>query len=178
MNIKGLIAGAVITVVVGGTAYTVNQTDVVNNFATDTGLTQQQAEQYVSNVTEDDLIPYDELGSDYIEEGQLISDSAAQVDCVNYEYEWESSTLTCEEGKSQMSKLGKNSILLGRAYIKLGSDSASEIDISTTIRRLDQLNIDYDSAIVSKYFSQAEIDETMQTHSYNKAVLKAVLDGM
>jgi hypothetical protein len=44
MNIKEAVIGTIITVVIGGTAYSINQVDVVNNFAEDTGLTQQQAE--------------------------------------------------------------------------------------------------------------------------------------
>lgn len=177
MSIKEAAVGTVVTIVIGGTAYTINQTDVINNFADDTGLTQQQAEQYVNEVNEDELVPYGELGSDYINDGQEVRNIATQTDCVNYEYEWESTTLSCEKGKAQLDKIGKDSISLGKAYKKLGSDSASRDDISTTIGLIDKLNSDYEFDIVSKLLDQATVDDVKKSNSYNKAVLKAALEN-
>ena len=50
MAVKEAIFGTILTVVIGGAAYTVNKEDVVDNFADDTGLSQQQAEEYVDSV--------------------------------------------------------------------------------------------------------------------------------
>lgn len=177
MSIKEVAVGTVATIVIGGTAYTINQADVVNNFADDTGLTQQQAEQYVNEVDESDLVSYSELGSDYIDEGQEVRNIAAQTDCLNYEYEWESATLSCKKGKTQLNKIGKDSILLGRAYKKLDSDSASKNDISRTIKLIDDLNAGYELDIVSRILDSATIDEVKKTNSYNKAVLEATLES-
>lgn len=175
MSIKEIVVGTVVTLVIGGTAYTVNQTDVINNFADDTGLTQQQAEEYVKQVDEDDLVPYDKLGADFVDDGQYVLDAVEQMDCVNYQYEWETATLTCEAGKLQMAKLGHDEISLGNAYITLASDSATTSDIATTVGFIDDVNADFNLEIVVKLLDPALIDEAKKSNSYNKATLQAAL---
>lgn len=175
MSIKEVVAGGIITLVIGGTAYTVNQADVVNNFANDTGMSQQQAEEYVGNVKEEDLVPYDEIGNDYITSGKELLSEANGIDCVNYEYEWQTSTLSCEDGKAHLIKTGNDEVSLGESYVTLASAAASEADISTTIQRIDQLNTDYAGEIINKLYETASINEIKQTNSYNKATLQAAL---
>jgi hypothetical protein len=170
-------AGLGITLVIGGTVYTINQEDVVNNFAEDTGLTQQQAEQYVNSVGEEDLVAYDKLGSDFIEDGNEILSGATDIDCVNYDYEWVSVTLTCEQGKAQLIKIGNDEILLGNAYKKLDTDTANSADISNTIGRIDAVNADYDFEIVKKILDFSQISESKKSNSYNKATLQAALNS-
>lgn len=177
MSIKEVIVGGVITVVIGGTAYTVNQADVVNNFASDTGLTQQQAEEYVNGVKEDELVSYDQLGDDYLATGKDTHAVANEIDCVNYEYGWESSTLTCDQGKADLIKTGDSEILLGQAYKKLHDASASKTDMTTTMQRIDTLNADYGTEVISKFMDQAILDEVLKTNSYNKALIKAAFDS-
>jgi len=174
---RGLITGTVVTILIGGTVFTVSQTDIIQNFAEDTGLTQEQAEQYINAIPENELATFDQVGSDFIVEGQEILNIANEIDCVNYEYEWESTTLSCFEGKTQLDKLARDTNSLGQAYIKLGSDSASEDDISATIRLIDQLNSDYQFEIVSFILDWSTIDETKKANSYNKALLKSALES-
>lgn len=176
MSVKELAVGAVATVIIGGTAYTVNQADVVDNFAEDTGLTQEEAEQYVGQVDEDELVSFEEVGSELLNDGQEMVATADQIDCANYEYEWESATLSCEEGKTQIHEIGSREISLGRAYKKLDTDSASKDDISSTIRLIDELNSSYDFEITEIILDQSALDEIKKTNSYNKAYLKAALD--
>jgi len=172
-----LITGAIITIVIGGTAFTVSQANIVKHFADDTGLTQQQAEEYVSGIKDEDLASFDEVGSDYIDEGQQLVGNASEIDCVNYKYEWESAGLTCYTGKAQLSRIGNDEIALGQSYIKLGSDSASKEDISKTIEFIDKFNSDFDLSIVSNIYNRSEIDEIKKTNSFNKALLKATLES-
>ncbi len=176
MSIKDLVIGSVVSVVIGGTAYTVSQADVVTNFASDTGMSQQQAEEYVNGVGEDDLVPYDELGADYVRQGQELLTTSSQIDCVNYEYEWETSELTCEAGKAQLYTTGNDEVSLGNAFKKLATDSATKGDISYTISFLNKLNGDYELGIVSTTSDRATVDEAKKSNSYNKAVLQAALD--
>jgi hypothetical protein len=84
MAVKEAIFGTILTVVIGGAAYTVNKEDVVDNFADDTGLSQQQAEEYVDSVGEEDLVPYSELGAGYVKDGNDVLSSADEIDCANY----------------------------------------------------------------------------------------------
>jgi hypothetical protein len=172
-----IITGTIITLIIGGATYTINQADVAKYLAEDTGLTQEQAEQYISDVEEDELIPYTQLGSDFIEDGQAILEMAADIDCVNYEYEWESINLTCYAGKTQLSKLGRDEIALGQAYKKLGSDSASEVDIHKTIRLIDVLNNDMDLNVIREIYHPSDITEIKKTNSFNKALLQAALES-
>ncbi len=174
---KDLIKGGIITLVIGGSVFTFSQADVVKNFAKDTGLTQEQAEQYVSEISEDQLISFEELGSDFIDAGQELRNIALEIDCVNYEYEWESSLLSCSQGKRQLDIIINNLILLGQAYIKLNSDSASEADIASAILLIDQLNSSYKFEIISNILDQNIIDEVIKTNFYNKAILKTALES-
>ena len=177
MGIRELVGSAVLTLVIGGTVYTVNQADVVDNFASDTGLTQEQAKEYVEGVGEDDLVPYEDLGGYYIDDGEYLVRGAQGIDCLNYEYEWESTFLSCPTGKYQLERIGNDEIELGQAYIKLGSDSASKEDISRTISLLDRVNQNLNLEIIKQYLDYATITEEKRVNSYNKATLQAVLDS-
>lgn len=177
MGLKKLITGALATIIIGGSAYTVSQTDIVNNFADDTGMTQEQAEEYVNNINENELTSFNELGDSLISDSKVALDTVNQIDCVNYEYEWQSSTLTCEGGKSQLREISENERLLGTAYIKLNTDSASKEDIEKAIEYIDKLNLSYSLEIVGKVLDDATINESKQSNSYNKAILKAALDS-
>lgn len=176
-NIKSIVTGTIITLIVGGTAYTISQEDVAKNFANDSGLTQEQAEQYINAIPEDELVSWNEIGSQYVVESQELVDVATEIDCENYEYEWESATLSCIKGKGQMEKLGRDSKLLGQAYIKLGSDSASTYNMSETIKFIDQLNSDYSLEIVRFMLDSSTIDELKKTNLYNKSLLKTILES-
>lgn len=177
MGIKEIVAGGVVTIVIGGTAYTVNQQDVVNNFANDTGLSEQQATDYVNNVKEEDLVEYDVLGKSYIDGGEGYLATAKDIDCENYEYEWQSSTLSCPVGKQQLAELGNDEISLGESYVRLAAPDASKTDINSTISLLSEVNSNYDLEIVGNILDKAEIDEITNTNSYNKALLEAALQS-
>jgi len=176
-NIKNIVIGTIVTIIIGGTAYSVNQADIVKNFADDTGLTKEQAEQYIKEIPEEELVAWGELGSYTINNGQELLKMAKEIDCINYEYEWELLTSSCAEGKSQITKLARDWISLGQSYIKLNSDSASESDIRETIQLIDQVNSDFQFEIISGALDQPTIDEERRANSYNKATLKAVLDS-
>lgn len=177
MKGKGGIITGIITLVIGGTVFSISKTDIAKNFSKDTGISQQEAEQYVEKVTEDDLVPYDKLGSDFVSDGQDILNSASDIDCVNYSYEWETDSLSCEKGKSQVKSLGNSEIALGKAYTTLASESASTEDISSVIRLIDRLNVDLKSEIVIQILGYPTIDELRKTNSYNRAVLQTALDS-
>lgn len=178
-NIKGTIIGTIVTIIIGGAAYNVNQGDIVKNFADDAGLTKEQAEQYIKEIPEENLATWSEIGSEFVNEGQGLLKISNEIDCINYEYEWESFALPCSEGKAQLAKLSRGWILLGQSYIKLSLDSATENDIKETIRLIDQVNSDLELEFISiivDVVDQSTIDETKTTNLYNKALLKTVLD--
>jgi|SRR5680860_257563 len=174
-SIKGIVTGAVITLIIGGTAYNINQEDVIQNFADDTGLTQEQAELYINEISEENLETFSVIGSDFVNKSQGLLIMANEIDCINYEYDWESVTLSCLEGKSQFNKLAKNASSLGYAFKKLDSDSASKEDIAETIRLIDQLNTDYELEISYILWDRSTINEAKKANSYNKSILKAAL---
>lgn len=172
-----LIKGGIATLIIGGTIFTFSQTDVVKNFSEDTGLTQEQAEQYINEIDEDELTSFDEIGMNLIEEGEQLLDVASEIDCFNYEYEWESSSISCQTGKNQLNKTGNDSILLGQSYIKLSAESASEDDMYEAISLIDQLNSDYRFEMINVIWGVELIDESINTNSYNKAILKTALES-
>ncbi|MFA6944258.1 MAG: hypothetical protein WC220_00025 [Pedobacter sp.] len=174
---KGGIITGVITLVIGGTVFSLSKADIAKNFSKDTGMSQQQAEQYVENINKDDLVSYDKLGSDMSSDGQDILDLSSKLDCENYTYDWEIVSLSCKEGRSQLVKLGNDEISLGKAYIALASDSASENDMSLAINLIDKVNSDLDLEIIDQLLDRSAIDETKKTNSYNKALLQTALDS-
>jgi hypothetical protein len=176
-NIKGAITGGIITLIIGGTAFTFSQQDVVNNFASETGLTQEQAEQYVNSIPEEELVSWEELGSALVDESKETHVLGADIDCDNYEYEWESATLTCSQGKAQLQRIANTEQSLGQAFLKLDSDSASEEDMRMTIELLDQMNAAYQLEIGRAVFESDALDEIIMTNTYNKSILKAALES-
>lgn len=176
-NIKNIVTGGVITLVIGGTAFTFSQQAVVDNFAEDTGVTQEEAAQYVDKALEEELFPFAEVGADFINYSKETFVLANDIDCENYEYEWESTTLTCIDGKTQLEKIANSEQMLGQAYIKLSSDNASESDTLEAIKYIDQLNSDYDLEIYSVYYTDEGINEMKMTNSFNKSLLKASLES-
>lgn len=170
------IAG-IITLIIGGTVYSVSQSDVVSNFSAETGMSQKEAEAYVENIPEDELVPFDVLGEELIIDGQEVLALAAEIDCVNYYYEWETDSLSCDEGKSQFRQFGEGEIALGQAYQVLSSDSASKDDIRAVIWHLDKMNENYNLEIIVKLMDYADRDEAIKTNLYNKALLQAALQS-
>ncbi len=174
---KGGIIGGIITLIIGGTVFSVSQTDIAKNFSKDTGVSQKEAEEYVKNVKEEDLVSFDKLGESYISDGQDILKIASEIDCTNYYYKWETNTLSCPQGKSQLESLGNNEIALGKGYTTLNSQSASKEDMASVIKLIDKVNLNLKSEVVQQLLDFATIDENQKTNSYNKALLQAALDS-
>lgn len=177
MSIKELVVGGVITLTIGGSAYSFSQADVATNLAEDTGMTQQEAEQYVGQVQEEDLVSYNEVATSYIDSGQEFINYAAEIDCVNYEYGWESTALTCAAGKYQLEKIGRDEVALGESYRILDTSTASTSEIRNTVRLLDLANSNYKFEILSNLYDPAAIEEFSNTNSYNKAILNSALES-
>ncbi len=166
-----------ITLIIGGTVYTVSQSDIVSNFSDETGMSQQEAQRYVESIPEDELVPFEELGSEFIVDGQEILSIVSEIDCVTYFYEWETDTLSCDEGKSQLRQFAESEIALGEAYKVIGSETASTEDIQTVIWLIDRVNDNYSLDIINELLEYSEIDESIKTNLYNKALLQAALDS-
>lgn len=123
------------------------------------------------------MVAYDKLGSDFVSDGQDILNSSRKIDCINYTYEWETSTLSCEKGRSQLTMLGNNEIALGKAYIVLASETASREDMSKVISLIDSLNADFNFEIVRYMLKPQDIDEMKKANSFNKALLQSALES-
>jgi hypothetical protein len=176
-NLKNIIVGGAITLLIGGTAYTFTQEDVVNNLSKETGLTEQQATDYVNSISEEDLATWDEIGNDYITESGKTLVIAADIDCDAYEYEWESPTLTCTQGKAQLEQIAATEKATGEAYVRISVDTATEDDIRKVIEMIDKLNADYDLEIMEGAYEDAVLQDIKMSNSYNKSLLKAALES-
>lgn len=140
-------------------------------------MSQQQAEDYVNSISDDDMAPFDEIGASFVDDGNDIIDSARQIDCTNYVYEWETEILTCQQGKSQLYEVGNDEVSLGRAYEKLTENNSDRSDVLVVIPLIDKLSSDYNFPIVAKLLDAATIDESRKTNAYNKSVLQATLQS-
>jgi hypothetical protein len=173
----GKVIAGIITLIIGGTVYSVSQVDVASIFSEESGVSQMEVEEYVENIPDDELVSFDELALEIISYGQDILKIASEIDCVTYYYEWETETFSCEEGKSQLKTIGDSEIELGKAYQVLSSESASTGDIYSAMRLIDRVNENYDLEIYLELLDYSEIDEAIKTNLYNKALLQAVLDS-
>lgn len=172
---KGAIGG-IITLVIGGTSFAVSKTDIVDNFARETGMSQQEAQQYVEN-SQKNMVSFSEVGASLTKEGEEINSTSAKLDCANYEYDWESSDLSCSQGKTQLSTIGRNEVELGDCYQALGTDlgSAAKDKISECIEDVDRLNASYELPVATKILDSKTIRDGKNTNSFNKSVLQAAL---
>ena len=176
-TIKNIAIGGAVTLLVGGTAFTFSQQDVVDNFASETGLSQEQAEQYINDIPDEELVSFDELGEWYISESDITTSIAAEIDCVLYEYDWETPTLTCPGAKKQMEEMATAERATGESYVVLARDSADESDIRVTVAALERLNRSYDQPVAAIVFDEPAIEEMRFTNSYNKSLLTAALES-
>lgn len=173
------IVGGVITLAIGGTVYTVSQTDVTNNFSKNTDLTQQQAQQYINNIPKSDITSFTNAGQELIDDGNSIQNTQSQIDCDNYTYDWESPTLTCLDGKSQLQSISNDEITLGNCYQALDTnlgDSATS-KISECISDIDTDNAAYKLPIAATLLDNKILMDLTNTNNYNKSVLQAALQS-
>ncbi len=172
------IVGGVVTLVIGGTAYTVSQTSVVNNFSKNTGMTQQQAQNYVHNA-QNNLQSFSKIGQSFVSDGNTILGEANQIDCNNYSYTWQTDTLGCTDGQNELQTIGNDEVTLGNCYISLGSDlgSASQSEINDCVNDIDSVNSDYNLPIATQLISSSDLSANKDTNIYNKSVLQAALQS-
>lgn len=173
------IIGGVITLIIGGTAFAVSQSDIVKNFSENTGMTQEQAQEYVNNISENDLDSFSSVGQSYIDDGNEMLSQASDIDCINYVYQWESSSLSCQTGKNQIQKMGNNEITLGNCYKALDTDlgDTARSKIGECISAIEKVISDYDLPIVTMFIDSKTITDTKNSNIYNKSVLEAALES-
>jgi hypothetical protein len=171
------IIGGVITLVIGGMVFSVTQADIVKNFSKETGLSQSEAQEYVDGVIKDELVSYDKVGAELIDDGKVILKSASEIDCVTYQYSWVSNTLSCLKGKAQLITLGNGEISLGNAYTILSSDNASKKDMTIVIDLIDKNNVNLSLEIVRFMLEPEKIAELRKINSFNKALLISALES-
>lgn len=175
---KDKIIGGAIAIVIGGSGFALSQSDIVNNFASETGMTTEQAREYVED-SQDDLDSFANIGKTFVEDGNSIISDAATIDCANYQYEWESTFLTCDDGKQQLQDIGAHHIALGNCYQALDTDLGDQAKpkMRECIGHIDQVNSDYDLPIMKANASASDITESKTTNSYNKSILKTALES-
>lgn len=171
------IIGGVVVLVIGGSTYAVSQTDVVNNFSKNSGMTQQQAQQYVNSIPKSDMASFSVIGKQLASDGNSILTEANGMDCVNYSYKWESPSLSCNDGQTQLQKVGNDEITLGNCLESLDSNlgSSGKNKISECISDIDTSVTDYDLPIVPLGLDSNTITDSRNTDIYNKSVLEAAL---
>lgn len=178
-DLKSKLVGGAVVLVLGGTGFAITQTDVINNFAKETGMTQEEAQKYADD-TSNDAASFSEVGDDFIKSGKDGDKFVAEIDCENYTYEWESADLSCLEGKKQLKTLAKNDTELGECFKALDEDlgASAKSKIQECIDEIDQNNQGYDqNSIAAKLYDSKTIEDTKKSNLYNKSILKTALDS-
>lgn len=173
---KDKIIGGAVVLLIGGTGFAVSQTDVVNNFANETGMSQAEAEQY-SKDAQKDLASFAEIGQDFIDMGNTDTAEAAKIDCANYSYDWESASIDCATGKSQLQTIGDHEVKLGDCYKALDTnlESAAKSKMRECMADIDTVNSDYELPISVALMKPEDIADLKKTNIYNKSILKTAL---
>lgn len=76
-------------------------------------MTQQESQQYIENISEDELISFYDLSASHITLGEEVFKIVREMDCENYQYDWETETLSCGLGMMQLTLFGGSNIELG-----------------------------------------------------------------
>lgn len=171
------IIGGVITLVIGGMVFSVSQKDLVKNFSKETGMSQEESQQYVDSIKEEDFVAYDKIGADKVTEGESIIKTIASIDCEKYTYEWETPTLSCSKAKAQFMATAKDEVALGKAYIVLSTSTATKADIRNVINLIEANNNDLNFEIINIMLDKKTIEEEKKINSYNKALLQTALES-
>jgi hypothetical protein len=174
-RIRRFIVGLLI-LVIGGTACSVGQKEIINNFSEETGMTKQESQQYIENIPEDELISFYELSEDHITAGQEVFKIVTELDCDNYQYEWETETLSCIKGLSQLTTFGVRNLDLGEIYKVLGTGYAFTKTYEEAIALIDLLNESLSSEILVAILGEKSIEEMITTNLYNKAILQTEVE--
>ena len=173
------IIGGVITLIIGVSIFAISESDIAKNFSDNTGMTQEQAEEYINDISEDELDSFSEIGQDFIDEGNLLVDGLGDIDCINYTYEWETSLLSCLDGKDQLQTMGNDVIRLGNCYKLLDTDlgDSAESKMSECISDIDRVNSNYTLPIATAILDTEDITDLVNTNIYNKSLLEAALES-
>jgi hypothetical protein len=86
-SITNIIIGGIITIIIGGVSYNVSKSDIVKKFSINTGMNEKQAEQYINAISENELVSWEEIGRQLIDDGALMVNLISEIDCLNYKYD-------------------------------------------------------------------------------------------
>ena len=172
------IIGGVIAVAIGGTTFAISQSNIVNKLSENTGLTQQEAQQYVDSIPESNLQSFATIGQDLVSDGKSILNTVSSIDCVQNTYQWETPSLDCADGKEQLQNIGNDEIELGNCYQTLDTNLGDTVKskISECIKDIDRVDSDYALPITDVLDSETKSDYK-NTNAYNKSVLQTALES-
>lgn len=173
---KKIVSGIVSVLVIGGVGYAISQSKLVDNFSKETGMSQQEAEEYVKNVKEEDLLGAKELGESYIRHSQETQKTNDEIDCATSTIDFaEDFGTDCVTVKAELTKLRRAEEKIGQAYIKLADDKADRTDTQNVINALDEYVAIIKKPIFSNIFTEESIDDLIKTTAYNKSLLVTAL---
>lgn len=175
--IKRVVGITIAILIVGGFTYTATQTDIFYTTASDSKSSEEIVQDTIKVKDTRELDIYNELGSSYIEDGEEVIAIANDMDCEKYTYEWESPTLKCDQGISQLTTFGNTEISVGEIFQKIALETATRAEIATAIAQIDKLNESYSDEIISYLLEESEITTNKQANANNKTALQSVLNG-
>ena len=173
------VIGGVIAMVIGGSAFAIGKSGVVSEFSRNTGLSQQQAQQYVNNIPKSDLVSFSKAGQSFIGDGNSILNQASNIDCLHYTYQWVTSTLSCQDGESQLQSAGNDEVTLGHCYVSLGTNlgNSAKSRMRECISDIDKVDLDYGLPVVTSILNNNESTTAKEANAYNKSVLQTALNS-
>ena len=169
--------GGVVAVVIGGTTFAVSQADVVNNLSTNTGMSQEQAQQYVNDIPQSELASFDKIGQSFIDDGNSVFEFLPSIDCVNYVYDWETPAMSCNDGKAQLLTVANDEIKLGKCFKALDTNlgNAAKAKITECLSDINTVDSDFNLPVVTTLLDSKSITESKNTNAYKKSVLQAAI---
>jgi hypothetical protein len=181
-NAKNLVIGGIITLIIGGLTYSFSRQDLIDNFTADTGLSQQQAEEFISSKLDEEGSSWEELGHEFSLASQSLQKIHNSIDCENLSSEEfliikEGVSLSCDEALEQIAQIANSAESVSVAYLKLSEDNVSRDDVRETVFYLDQFITDLDSPVLVPFISSSTIEDYKLSSSLNKSLLKTALEN-
>lgn len=156
--------------------YTVSLANTGNPSSSDSSDTKQITEAFLAELSAADRETYADLGAGYIEDGETVLGIAEGMDCKKYAYEWESSTLTCQQGVAQLAKFGETEVSIGKVFQKIASQETNRTELLAAVDLIDRQIASYDDEIIRHLLEAAEIQDNIRANTANKETLESLLN--
>jgi hypothetical protein len=181
-TIKNIAIGGMVTLTLGGVAYSFSHEDFVNNFAEESGLSQEQAEVYISDSEGRDGVSFGELADDLTRAAAPLQEALSKLDCESFsaadiKIVQETYGTSCEVLKMQGEQFTEATVRLSQSYRTLDGEVFTIENMVHAINSIDNYVETLDSQFIMLSMGTTSIAKMKLTGAYNKSVIKTAVES-